>query len=395
MAAAVALIVATAPVLAHAQQAAPEGTTSEKLAELKRRLAQSQTQESDLLSQIRDSDARVAELNRITSDLGVRLADARRRLGGAQADLDQATASYLAKLSEVEEADRLFSQVRTRLEGRVIRMYKDGNLGGVDLLLNAKSLTELDSGRSYLNKVEGDDRASADRLQELRDQLDGERALLESTKTELLATRNRVDNETSELTNLYNQNQSALDAVQAEQNNHRDLYTKILADKNETQKMIDQLEGASNQAGKDLTGEGSRGNPGVVPGYFIWPAEGPITSPFGVRIHPITGKGTMHNGVDIGAGYGAPIHAAASGRVLRAGPYGGYGLATIIDHGNGLATLYGHQSRQVVSPGDQVTQGQVIGYVGSTGFSTGPHLHFEVRVNGDPRDPLLWFPDKR
>jgi murein DD-endopeptidase MepM/ murein hydrolase activator NlpD len=107
-----------------------------------------------------------------------------------------------------------------------------------------------------------------------------------------------------------------------------------------------------------------------------------VTSPYGER------WGRMHEGIDIGVGYGTPIAAAASGTVVYAGWESGYGNFVVIDHGNGLATAYGHQSRIAVSNGEAVTQGQVIGYVGCTGHCFGPHLHFEVRVNGAPVDPL-------
>jgi murein DD-endopeptidase MepM/ murein hydrolase activator NlpD len=98
--------------------------------------------------------------------------------------------------------------------------------------------------------------------------------------------------------------------------------------------------------------------------------------------------GRMHEGIDIGVAYGTPIHAAAAGRVIYCGWEEGYGNLTVIDHGNGIATAYGHQSSIAVSCGEDVSQGQVIGYVGCTGHCTGPHLHFEVRVNGSPVDPL-------
>jgi murein DD-endopeptidase MepM/ murein hydrolase activator NlpD len=109
---------------------------------------------------------------------------------------------------------------------------------------------------------------------------------------------------------------------------------------------------------------------------------GPITSGFGPR------WGSFHYGLDIGAGFGTPIHAAAAGTVIYAGWYDGFGNFVIVDHGGGLSTTYGHQSQIAVSVGEHVEQGQLIGYVGSTGFSTGPHLDFEVRVNGTPVDPL-------
>jgi murein DD-endopeptidase MepM/ murein hydrolase activator NlpD len=117
-------------------------------------------------------------------------------------------------------------------------------------------------------------------------------------------------------------------------------------------------------------------------GQLGWPVSAPITSPFGWR------WGRMHEGIDLGAAYGAPIAAAGAGTVIYAGWLGGYGNLTVIDHGGGLATAYGHQSQIAVTVGQQVARGQTIGYVGSTGHSTGPHLHFEVRVNGQAVDPL-------
>jgi murein DD-endopeptidase MepM/ murein hydrolase activator NlpD len=115
---------------------------------------------------------------------------------------------------------------------------------------------------------------------------------------------------------------------------------------------------------------------------FIWPVNGPVTSPYGMR------WGRMHEGIDIGVGEGTPIHAAASGRVVYAGWMSGYGNLVAVDHGRGISTAYGHQSRIAVSNGQDVSQGETIGYVGCTGHCFGPHLHFEVRINGVPVDPL-------
>ncbi|MFP5326142.1 MAG: M23 family metallopeptidase, partial [Acidimicrobiia bacterium] len=116
-----------------------------------------------------------------------------------------------------------------------------------------------------------------------------------------------------------------------------------------------------------------------------------VTSPFGTRVHPIFLTARLHTGVDYGASAGTPIRSAGNGVVVFAGSRGGYGNATIIDHGGSLATLYAHQSAIVVKAGQRVTRGQVIGRVGSTGFSTGPHLHFEVRLAGAPVDPLRYL----
>lgn len=125
---------------------------------------------------------------------------------------------------------------------------------------------------------------------------------------------------------------------------------------------------------------------------FIRPVAGSITSPFGYRTHPIFHSRIFHSGIDIGAGMGTPIKASNSGKVIMAGWYGGYGKVVIIDHGivrgQPITTLYGHMSSINVSQGQKVNQGQIIGRVGTTGYSTGPHLHFEVRVKGQPRNPL-------
>ncbi|MBA2317805.1 MAG: peptidoglycan DD-metalloendopeptidase family protein [Euzebyales bacterium] len=146
-------------------------------------------------------------------------------------------------------------------------------------------------------------------------------------------------------------------------------------------------------------GGGGRGGGGSPPpeeapastGRMQRPADGPITSRYGYRVHPIFGTRRLHAGIDFGGGYGAPIYAAESGTVISAGSRGGYGNTIVVDHGGGTTTLYAHQSRFAVSGGAQVGRGQVIGYIGSTGYSTGPHLHFEVRINGAPTDPAPYL----
>ncbi len=125
---------------------------------------------------------------------------------------------------------------------------------------------------------------------------------------------------------------------------------------------------------------------------FNWPLVGRLSSGFGTRVHPIFGTRRLHTGLDLGGRSGEPIYAAKGGVVISAGWRGGYGNAVVIDHGDGLTTLYAHQSSIAVSAGQSVAIGEVIGYVGSTGWSTGPHLHFELRYNGSPIDPLPYLP---
>jgi murein DD-endopeptidase MepM/ murein hydrolase activator NlpD len=126
-------------------------------------------------------------------------------------------------------------------------------------------------------------------------------------------------------------------------------------------------------------------------GQLLWPAAGPMTSAYGYRTHPIFGDTRLHAGIDIGAAYGAPVIASDSGSVVFAGVMSGYGNAIVIDHGGGLATTYNHLSAFTVSSGQSVRRGAQIGAVGCTGYCTGPHLHFEVRVDGAPVDPMPYL----
>jgi murein DD-endopeptidase MepM/ murein hydrolase activator NlpD len=385
------------PAIAVAQSS-PVGSgksVTDQLDELRRRLAETDRNTQDLLVLIQESDRRLQELNSILANLEPRVAEATARLGQAQADLDNATSLYLMKVAEVDELDQRYAALRQRVAFRLARAYKDSSFIEVKLVLEAKSLSELGRSRSYLNAVVAKDRRDQDELIYVRDRLDSERALLEETKDELLSRRNAVEVQTDELVGLYRSNVAARDLVQKELQNHRELLSIVLADRAQALRMLDELDGVSDEAKRDLLAGASRGNPPILPGYFIWPADGPITSYFGPRKHPVAGVVRQHNGIDIGAAYGAPIWAAAAGKVLKAGSMGGYGLVVILDHGDGLSTLYAHQSRVSVSVGDFVPQGAVIGEVGSTGYSTGPHLHFEVRINGEPVDPLQWFPGRR
>lgn len=126
----------------------------------------------------------------------------------------------------------------------------------------------------------------------------------------------------------------------------------------------------------------------------IWPVEGRVTSHYGVRRHPISGRTHVHAGIDIGVPTGTPVAATADGVVVAAKMDGGYGLVVTIDHGYGLTTLYAHNSSLKVKAGDAVTRGQVIALSGNTGVSTGPHVHYEVRVNGEPVDPRAYLPSR-
>jgi murein DD-endopeptidase MepM/ murein hydrolase activator NlpD len=170
------------------------------------------------------------------------------------------------------------------------------------------------------------------------------------------------------------------------------ILNQVESKKDQWQRIAEQLEQDAAQIQSLLSSGGSTSSaaPGGT-GQLAWPATGPITSPFGWRTHPIFGDTRFHEGLDIGAPYGAAVFAADSGTVVFAGVMSGYGNVLVVDHGGGLATAYAHLSAFQVSYGQSVARGQQIANVGCTGYCTGPHLHFEVRVNGSPVDPMPYL----
>jgi murein DD-endopeptidase MepM/ murein hydrolase activator NlpD len=177
--------------------------------------------------------------------------------------------------------------------------------------------------------------------------------------------------------------------VAAELEIARVLLTRANRDIQEFEGEISALEHESDQIAAELAARQSSG--GESPGVIGWPVNAQVGSPFGYRVHPIFGTRKLHTGVDLSAGAGAPITAAESGTVILAQTYGGYGRAVVVDHGGGLSTLYAHLSSLLVSEGGSVERGEIIGYVGCTGYCTGPHLHFETRERGTPVDPMKYL----
>ncbi|HZJ48361.1 MAG TPA: peptidoglycan DD-metalloendopeptidase family protein, partial [Acidimicrobiia bacterium] len=211
-----------------------------------------------------------------------------------------------------------------------------------------------------------------------------------SARETALAT-DLADLETTEddLGALQNELQRTSDALQEEYRKQRSLLDSYDAEIAEIEGELASLEKEQASIKKLITEQANAA--GATPGTLVRPVPGAITAPFGPRIHPIYGYTLMHNGVDMNAAMGERIVAAADGTVFFAAVKGGYGNSIMIDHGGGMVTLYAHQSKLAVSVGQKVTAGQVIGYAGSTGVSTGPHLHFEVRINGNPVNPATYF----
>ena len=172
------------------------------------------------------------------------------------------------------------------------------------------------------------------------------------------------------------------------------LLTDIHQEKSVYEKALNELERTSRELEQAIRRLQSPDDPAIVTkgkGAMAWPTAGPITSYYGYRTHPIHGTRKLHTGLDISAPHNQAVMTATDSTVIMSDWYGGYGQTIVIDHGGGVSTLYGHNSSLVVGVGQQVVRGQTVAKIGSTGVSTGPHCHFEVRVNGTPEDPLGWL----
>jgi len=285
------------------------------------------------------------------------------------------------------------------------------------MLLGSGSIDELVVRRSYLKAVVGSQADVIADNERLRNEVSDLRDQLARSRDEAVAQRNVVAGERDRLQVARNAQDAVRSDAAVELAGQEDLRNQVLARKEEFQAQVDILEQESAAIAETLrqraaAREAARRAPppaaadptdptdpevdtSVIDdlpasaGQLLYPVPGAsITSPFGYRIHPIYGDARLHTGIDFGASSGTPIRASADGVVASAGSLGGYGNATVIEHGGGIATLYGHQSAMLVSEGDRVSAGETIGRVGCTGACTGPHLHFEVRVDGDPVDPM-------
>lgn len=290
--------------------------------------------------------------------------------------INEREVSIAAKEAMIAEATQNILEKGDLLNDRLRVMYKNGKAGYLEVVLGAEDFKDLLTRVDMVQKVYMHDRNLIEYMKEQKEIVVVEREKLEKEKVELTTLRGSKKERTEVLG-------VKLSAVNKEQKT-------VATDLKALEKREDNLADTA----KRLTDiiKNMKLAEKYVGGEMMWPAPGyfKIRSPFGYRIHPILKVKKLHTGIDIGIKYGKPIVAAQSGTVIYAGWMGGYGKAIIIDHGGGITTLYAHNSNLVVKKGEQVEKGQKISECGSTGQSTGAHLHFEVRKNGDYVDPLKY-----
>jgi murein DD-endopeptidase MepM/ murein hydrolase activator NlpD len=325
-----------------------------------------------------DLEAKVAALDRQVAEASQRVADAEAEIAAIQAQVETVQRDIDRITAEIEASKGKFN-------ASALALYKGGGNGATNftLLSTSGGAHEVIAGSKYLGENTRRFERELQRQGGLKVQLDDAQSDLRKEQAKAEDAQRVAADERDHVTQLRTQADGERDQVAAAEQQEQQAIDGLRAQKAD-------FEAQYNAVQAQISASVSRGNPTPGNHRFSWPVNGPITSPFGYRNDPVLGGNRLHAGVDIGASSGTPIKAAGDGVVVMAGWNGGYGNFTLIDHGGGLATGYGHQSRIGVRVGQHVSTGEVIGNVGSTGASTGPHLHWEVRVNGTPVDPMGW-----
>jgi murein DD-endopeptidase MepM/ murein hydrolase activator NlpD len=310
------------------------------------------------------------------------------RLDRAQSSLDRQKNELLEVRDRLEVArDRLarlrseLATARRLLAARLVEIYKSDTPDALTVVLEADGFDDLLERTEFLERISDQDREITDRVRGLRDQAQDQAVELAKLEEREQLAAERILRERDQIASAQNQLVSSRDQLAGARADKRGALASVRAQKEDAMEDLASLEAEQARVAGAL-----QGAPGPIKqgsGQLIWPVNGPVTGVFG-EVRP----GHLHSGVDIAVPEGTPIRAADSGRVALMGWVGGYGNYTCVQHTATMSTCYGHQSSFATSNGASVTQGQVIGYSGNTGNSTGPHLHFEVRINGSPVDPM-------
>ena len=349
-------------------------------------LEEKQQQLTNIQQQIEAQQRKAEQARRKEQTIAGQLRAIQEELDTAEAEYeavnDQLENTELHIKSNVELSNRLTKKLEAQtktLHRRIRDIYKNGQINYLDVLLGAKDFNDFVSRMDILKKILAYDNALIQGTKVDREALRKAKEQLELDRAKIVELRKLAAAKREQVAARRQERRGVLNAATYERETAEQAYRELIETPRQIEQMIKRIQSGDKNVG------GSTGT-------MTWPAEGEITSPFGWRVHPIFGTQRLHTGIDIGADYGDAIRAADGGVVIHSDWMGGYGNAVIIDHGNGISTLYAHNSQLLVSEGQTVAKGQTVARCGSTGYSTGPHLHFEVRQNGSPVNPLNYLP---
>ena len=357
-----------------------------RLQKVQAKLAWAENRQKELSAQLGSVNAQLRALTKRVGDVSTRLATIERSLELHQEKLDRLTELYKVQTERFLSLKHQYGITVERLDQRLVELYEGGEPTTLEVMLSSKSFSDLISSAEYVDSVRVQDAKIAGEIEPAKKLANAQRIRTHQFQAVVAAETHTIRIETDQVRSVARTLFLQKHRLAAARSSRHESLIQVGESKKAFLHEAAGLSAASASLAARIQGaSGSYSPPSdSTPSAagLIWPVSGPVTSPFGMR------WGRMHEGIDIGVPYGTAIHAAASGRVIYAGWMSGYGNLVAIDHGRGMSTAYGHQSRLVVSVGQTVSQGQVIGYVGCTGHCFGPHLHFEVRINGTPVDPM-------
>src|SRR5450830_902862 len=341
-------------------------------AQTEKKIEDAKKKEKDYLNQVNQVEAQLLSSLDQLNTLNKNFAD-------VKSEIDKTNIELAVKENDLAEINKDLDEKEAILSNRIASIYKNRSSSFFEVLFKSKSFIELLSKLKLMNLLAAQDAG-------IIEDIKSKKSATLSVKQSIMELKKKQDDQRSNLEKLVTQSEQKNTEISGILVNKKDLLSSTKADKNALIKMEAQQTAKENEIQRVLESlkYGSAPN-----GRLQNPVAGSmITSGFGSRLHPILGYVRPHTGIDMAAPRGTPIVAADGGQVLQASYDSGYGNSILIYHGGGFATFYGHMSGFAVSQGQMVNRGQVIGYVGSTGLSTGPHCHFEVRINGAAQNPL-------
>jgi murein DD-endopeptidase MepM/ murein hydrolase activator NlpD len=362
-----------------------------QIAALNGKVAAVRKREDALRSQIASTSTQIRTLERQVGDVSRRLAPLQEELRLRELKLNRLDALFQVQTERLRFLRQQYVVALHRLNQRVVAIYESDEPDTLAVLFSASSFSDLLDAFDYVRRIGDDDKRVADAVSHAKHGVQTARVRTKIARARVRQEARVVAVRVSQARALRAKLLASHSRLTGARAGQRQSLASLTAQERKEAEEMDALQAESARLETQIRAaqapppsSGSSGGVDTTPSAagLIWPVSGPITSPFGMR------WGRMHTGIDIGVLAGTAIRAAASGRVIIAGYVSGYGNLVFIDHGNGLSTGYAHQSQVAVSVGQEVSQGQVVGYVGCTGHCFGPHLHFEVRVNGVPVDPL-------
>jgi murein DD-endopeptidase MepM/ murein hydrolase activator NlpD len=355
---------------------------ADRLQSLQEKIATAQAAEARLSSEIGSIEAEIRGLEREVSGVSVQLDTLEHDLRLQQEKLNRVLRLYRFQTEQLDFLRREYNVSVRRLNLRLIELYERDDPTTLDVFLSSDSISDFLEQVDYVQDIGAQDAQISTQVGHAKDQMHSAREKTKVTKAKVETVTRTIAARTAEVRAEKERLLITEKGLSQAKGNKRERLAEVRQSKEEYLHEAAGILAANAQVTATIQSSGSASYDSTPSSSgLIWPVTGPVVSGFGMR------WGRMHTGIDIGAAYGTPISASASGTVIFAGWMGGYGNFVIVDHGGGLSTAYAHQSSIAIG-GGTVSQGQVIGYVGCTGHCFGPHLHFEVRVNGSAVDPL-------